>query len=166
MRLESVLGNKYITRRRQGQVPRDSGDGVLRAYAIDIGGNQRDSWRRLPFNNQQIISALKPLIGPNRDTIYNQYMSLGASDQQAVDRLIRGISCLSSKSRTCLAISSQFLVGNPSRTLIVFYAVGSPVEPVRVRIQGRLVEFPFEGCLTWGVRPPPPPSLLFISSNA
>ena len=120
---------------------------VLQAYSLENG--PVESWRKLPFSRPQITSALSDALKLSRGSVWNQYLSLDVNSRQAVDNLTSEVNC--SRPWTLIGISLQPHSENPVIISVVFYALGFPVEPVRVKFKGQQIDLPYETCLTWEV---------------
>ena len=103
----------------------------------------------MPFSRTQATKVLGDCLRSSQGGVWNQYLSLDARLRQLVDDLTSEVNC--SHARTLIGIDQPAQTEDPATILIAFYALGFPTEPVRVKFEGRQVEFPYEACLTWEV---------------
>ncbi|OTA67870.1 hypothetical protein K449DRAFT_186168 [Hypoxylon sp. EC38] len=105
--------------------------------------------RKLPFGHQELVSMLRQ-ITKSRDTdIWTQYISLTPAQRASVDRAIQEAHRSSLHTRTCVAITSNSQPGYANSCIVIFFALGPPVEPIHFKYDTRYFRFAFELCRTW-----------------
>ncbi|OTA87277.1 hypothetical protein M434DRAFT_35422 [Hypoxylon sp. CO27-5] len=105
--------------------------------------------RKLPFGHQELVSMLRQ-ITKSRDTdIWTQYISLTSAQRASVDRAIQEAHRSSLHTRTCVAITSNSQPGYANSCIVIFFALGPPVEPIHFKYDTRYFRFAFELCRTW-----------------
>ncbi|KAI1637535.1 hypothetical protein F4809DRAFT_661040 [Biscogniauxia mediterranea] len=124
---------------------RKSGE-ELEAYYLD---DRSDRPRKLALDQQQLRSFRERTMKAAEGGFADQFLALSPGRKDAVNRAVQEANRCSFRPKTCAGIHVQKVQAQSEPSLVVFFVLGDPVEPVRLRFGLGVFYLPFDLCRRW-----------------
>ncbi|KAI1485398.1 hypothetical protein F5X96DRAFT_674679 [Biscogniauxia mediterranea] len=125
---------------------RQSGE-ELEAYYLD--DERSDRPRKLALDQQQLRSFRERTMKGTEGGFAVQFLALSPGQKDAVNRAVQEVNRCSFRPKTCVGIHAQKVQAQSEPSLVVFFVLGDPVEPVRLRFGLGVFYLPFDLCRRW-----------------